>query len=77
MDEQALRDGQVWKNNESLIQVNETGDGFVVANFKVVDGNLVYTDCVIYRDAGRLLSLMARMGMRPTDKVITLCRTDG
>lgn len=75
MNDQALRDGQVWENDESLIQVNETGDGYVVANFKVVDGVLSYTDCVSYRDADKLRALLDKMGMRPTDKVITLCTT--
>lgn len=73
MDEQALRDGQVWESDGSLIQVNETGGGYVVANFRVSGGSLEYTDSVVYKDANRLIRLLKRLGMKPTDKVITLC----
>lgn len=75
MDEQALRDGQVWEKDGSLIQVNDTGKGYVIANFKIVDSVLTYMDCVIYKDAKKLLRLLEKLGMKPTDKVITLCET--
>jgi hypothetical protein len=76
MDEQALRDGHVWENEQSLVQINQYGKGFIIANFKVLDGVLSYTDSVIYKDEAKLLSLLRRLNMKPTNKVITLCRSE-
>lgn len=76
MTDRAFNDGQVWENDNILLQVNVIDGGYLVAAFKREGCSVVYSDAVIFSDEKSMVRHMEKNGMKPTGKVITLCKRE-
>ena len=74
MEERAFKDGQVWEKDGMLVQVNDSDGTYLVAAFTDEDGTLSYSGSVVFTTSENFKRYVDRLGLVPSEKVITLCR---
>jgi len=67
-----LHTTKIWEDDKTVFQIEPRGSEYRVIMFSLVEGSLQFVQVAFYRDAEKLLKFVKKMGMHPTNKILSV-----